>query len=193
LRITKVYTKTGDDGTTGLVGGERVPKTHQRIESYGAVDELNAALGLARAHILHEAGNLSEHRRHQALEDLSYLQNLLFTVGCDLAVRIKDRWDGMPVTTMEQIADLENKIDAMNSELPPLEDFVLPTGTPAVAAVHLARTICRRAERETLRLAEVEPVGEVVAPFLNRLSDYLFVFSRWLAHCSGEEERTWKH
>ncbi|MCA9425882.1 MAG: cob(I)yrinic acid a,c-diamide adenosyltransferase [Candidatus Omnitrophica bacterium] len=192
-RITKVYTRSGDDGTTGLVGKGRVSKNHRRIQSYGTVDELNAALGLARAHLNQDASNLPSEKKDLALRELADLQNLLFTVGCDLATRIEDRWDGMPVTTMAHVEELERKIDEFNEEVPALKDFVLPTGTPTVAALHLARTICRRAERDALTLRDEEPIGEAVLPFLNRLSDYLFVLSRWLTISAGDTETTWEH
>ncbi len=193
FRITKVYTRSGDDGTTGLVGKGRVSKNHRRIQSYGTVDELNAALGLARAHLNEDKSNLPSDKKDLAFGELAYLQNLLFTVGCDLATRIEDRWDGMPVTEDRHVQDLEHKIDELNEELPPLKDFVLPTGTPTVAALHLARTICRRAERDALSLRDEEPIGDAVLPFLNRLSDYLFVLSRWLTVSAGDPETTWEH
>lgn len=193
FRITKVYTRGGDDGTTGLVGRARVSKNHARIQAYGTVDELNAALGLARSLLNDDRSPLPAEKKTRALEELADLQNLLFTVGCDLATRIEDRWDGMPIVSEKHVQDLEAQIDSLNDSIPPLTDFVLPTGTPTVSTLHLARTVCRRAERDALTLRDEEPIGDAVIPFLNRLSDYLFVLSRWLTLSAGENETTWKH
>ena len=193
MRITKVYTKNGDDGFTGLAGGERVSKTHPRVETYGTVDELNSALGLARGHLERDPIPLPEDKRNRALGDLAYLQNLLFTLGGDLSMPRETRPEGVPVITPAHTTDLEARIDSLNGEIPPLEDFILPAGSPAVAALHLARTICRRAERCAVALAAEEDIGGAIVPFLNRLSDYLFVLARWVAISSGEEETTWEH
>ena len=192
LRITKVYTRKGDDGTTGLVGKGRLPKNHPRIQCFGTVDELNAAVGLARAYLTETNRELPIEKKEKALQELDRVQNLLFTVGGDLATRLEDRWDGMPLITENEVRVLEEKIDEFNASLPPLENFVLPSGRPSVAALHLARTICRRAERDALSLREKEPIGETLVPFLNRLSDYLFVLARWLTHSSGDKETLWK-
>jgi len=192
VRITKVYTRGGDDGTTGLVGGTRIPKNDIRIRAYGTVDELNSALGLALALLREGPAALPPPKRQRIDAELARLQNLLFTVGCDLAVPLSDRFDGMPVVTESHVLELEASIDAFNSEIPPLEEFVLPTGTAAAAALHLARTVCRRAEREVLDLRDREPVGEAMLPFLNRLSDHLFVLARWLSIASGRTEVSWE-
>lgn len=178
--LNKIYTRTGDDGTTGLVTGERVRKTHPRVEAYGAVDETNAALGLARLHALDEplAGMLAR------------IQNELFDLGADLAT--PDRplaWTPLRVTAA-QVTRLETDIDALNAELSPLTSFVLPAGTPASAALHLARTIARRAERAASLLAEAEAVGAPALQYLNRLSDLLFVAARW-ANGKGEGDVLW--
>lgn len=193
MRITRVYTRKGDDGTTGLVGNRRVPKDSPRISAYGSVDELNSAVGMARALLEQDSSDLPEHSRDHVLNQLADLQNFLFTVGSELATPMEDRWDGMPVVEKKDVDALEKTMDALNDDIPPLEDFVLPTGTPSSSALHLARTICRRSEREVLTLSREEQVGDQVIPYLNRLSDYLFVLSRWLCIHSGREETTWNH
>lgn len=191
MRITKVYTRKGDDGTTGLVGNSRVSKNCPRIHAYGTVDELNACLGMARSMLEVESSAIADDSRNRILKELTDLQNLMFTLGADLATRLEDRWDGMPIVTQDLVSDLEHRLDHFNAELPPLTDFVLPHGTPAVSALHVARTVCRRAERDALALRDEEPIGEAVIPFLNRTSDFLFVLSRWLCLASGRSETTW--
>jgi cob(I)alamin adenosyltransferase len=184
--LNKIYTRTGDDGTTGLVTGERVRKTHPRVEAYGTVDETNAALGLARLHAADEplAGMLAR------------IQNELFDLGADLATPDDPgkplAWTPLRVTAA-QVARLEEDIDRLNAELSPLTSFVLPAGTPAAAALHLARTISRRAERAASRLAETpgEGVGAAALQYLNRLSDLLFVAARW-ANAKGEADVLWR-
>lgn len=195
-RITQVYTRTGDRGQTRLVGGQTVSKDHPRLEAYGTVDELQAFIGQARDALAAtltelpagENGRLALIRGH-----LAYMQNLLFTVGGDLATRLEDRWDGMPLVGEAQIDYLERLIDSLNASLQPLKDFVLPGGHPAVTALHLCRVVCRRAERAVERLGREEAIGEAVRPFLNRFSDALFVLSRAvsqelakLGHAEGE-------
>ena len=168
IRITRVYTRTGDRGETALVGGTRVPKDAARIEAYGTVDELNAALGLARAF---NAERLSEGEGHRWLDEvLRRLQNELFDLGSELATLI----------------------DPCQKELPPHKSFVLPGGGRIGAALHQARTICRRAEREILRLSRAEPLAEWPLRYVNRLSDLLFVLSRWVAKRLGEPEYLWE-
>ena len=175
-RLTKIYTRTGDDGSTGLADGSRVPKIDARIEAIGAVDELNSALGLLRA---------------QTLDDmvdglLETIQHRLFDLGGELA---------LPGTTLLQDAhtlQLEQALDRLNADLPALEDFVLPGGNESAARCHLARTGCRRAERELLRLSHIEPVNSASSRYLNRLSDLLFVLARSLARRDGGREITWK-
>ena len=168
-------------------------KNHPRIAAFGTIDELNAAVGLARAHVRQDPPCMSADKRERALTALADLQNLLFVVGCDLSTPLDKRDNDMPLLEAKHTADIERKIQIFDRDLPPLREFVLPTGIPAVAALHLARTICRRAEREAVALRETEPIGDAVAPFLNRLSDYLFVFARWLVFACGEEETTWQH
>ena len=181
-RITKVYTRTGDDGTTGLGGGQRVPKDSARIEAYGTVDELNSQIGAARACGL-------DARLSTALGSI---QNELFHVGSDLCVREQDK-EKTPVPRIgaRHVDALEALMDELSGELRPLENFVLPGGSPGAAALHVARSVCRRAERAALRLAREEPIGEFVVPYLTRLSDALFVAARFENRRRGEPDVLW--
>lgn len=184
MRITKVYTRTGDDGQTGLAGGQRVPKDHARIEAYGTVDELNSVIGVAVTTI----------DDSELLGHLNRIQHLLFDVGGDLCVLHDDkvRYKMQPFPE-EPVTWLEGLLDAASVELPALEEFVLPGGHPGAAHLHVARTVCRRAERRCLTLAGVDTdVTPFVIPFLNRLSDALFVFARLLNHRSGHGDVLWK-
>ena len=169
-RITKVYTRTGDDGRTGLGGGQRVPKDSPRIEAYGTVDELNSAIGVALA-----AGVVDP-----LAERLRAIQNELFHLGSDLCILEEDK-SRMPVPRIEErhVTALERTMDALTEQLAPLENFVLPGGSAAASALHLARTICRRAERRVIALSRAEPVGPQTVVYLNRLSDALFVMARY--------------
>jgi len=184
--LNKIYTRTGDDGTTGLVTGERVRKTHARVEAYGTVDETNAALGLARLHTSDEplAGMLAR------------IQNELFDLGADLATPENPGkplgWTPVRVTDA-QVDRLEADIDLLNADLEPLTSFVLPAGTPAAAALHLARTIARRAERAAALLAETpgETVSAPAMQYINRLSDLLFVAARW-ANARADGDVLWR-
>ena len=162
----KIYTKTGDDGTTLLFGGGRVPKYHLRIETYGTVDELNSYIGLVR--------DQSIRPTHQQI--LQTIQNRLFDVGAHLATN-PDKQDRVkqPLLLPADVELLEQTIDQLNDELPPLKHFILPGGHTTVSFCHLARCVCRRAERLTVALAAEEPVESLVVMYLNRLSDYLFV------------------
>jgi cob(I)alamin adenosyltransferase len=175
VRLNKIYTKTGDAGTTGLGTGERVRKDALRISAYGSVDETNATIGVVRMHL---AG-------HQGLDaKLGRVQNDLFDLGADLCVPDrgkKPEWEVLRVSD-DQVARLEAEIDEMNSELKPLKSFVLPGGSPASAALHVARTVCRRAEREMVALAaqDDEPVSAAALKYINRLSDFLFVAGRYV-------------
>lgn len=175
VKLNKIYTKTGDAGTTGLGTGERVRKDDLRIAAYGTVDETNAAIGMVRLYL----------DAHPKLDtQLSRVQNDLFDLGADLCV--PDRGEPLKFEPLrisdEQVARLEAEIDEMNSELKPLRSFVLPGGSPASAALHVARTVCRRAEREMVGLAaqENEPVSAAALKYINRLSDYLFVAGRYV-------------
>ena len=185
VTLNRIYTRAGDAGTTRLATGAKVSKADLRVETYGAVDETNACIGLAR---VHTAGD----------EDLdamlARLQNELFDLGADLATPARpDEAAGAVLRILDsQVARLETEIDALNAELPPLTSFVLPAGRPAAAALHLARTVCRRAEREAVRLAEAgEPVSGPALRYLNRLSDLLFVAARY-ANDRGAAEVFWQ-
>lgn len=199
-RITKVYTRTGDLGRTRLVGGQEVPKNHPRLGAYGTVDELQAAIGAAGetlAETFERRPALAATMSGRIGEHLAYIQNMLFTVNGDLATRIEDRWDGMPLPTPADVRYIEELIDRLNADLPPLRDFVLPGGAPAVTAMHVCRVVCRRAEREVETLAAAEPIGEGTRPVLNRLSDLFFVLARRVAADlkaagAAPEERIWQ-
>jgi cob(I)alamin adenosyltransferase len=173
VRLTKIYTKTGDDGTTGLASGERRKKDDLRIDAYGTVDETNSAIGIAR---LHTKGAVDEM--------LAAIQNDLFDLGADLATPAPAPGETLPYEplriTEAQVARLERDIDTLNAELKPLNSFVLPGGTPASAYLHLARTLARRAERIAVSLTARENIGAPALKYLNRLSDFLFVAARYL-------------
>jgi cob(I)alamin adenosyltransferase len=177
----KIYTKTGDEGTTSLVGGRRVSKAHQRIEAYGTVDELNAYIGLLR--------DLPVNTSRMAL--LKEVQDRLFTIGSHLATDADPARYKLPDLQTTDVALLEQAIDEMQDTLEPLRAFVLPGGHEAVSWAHVARTVCRRAERSVLVLHEQEPVEQLIRVYLNRLSDYLFVLSRAMAKELSAEEVTW--
>lgn len=178
----KIYTKTGDKGHTSLLGGTRLPKHHIRIEAYGTVDELNSHLGLVR--------DMMESR--EKAEIMTYIQDRLFTIGSNLAADPEKNKMQLPSISEEDIIKLEKEIDAMNAVLPEMRSFVLPGGHIQVSQCHIARCVCRRAERAVLRLAENEKVEEIHYKYLNRLSDYLFMLSRWLSHELGAYEIPWK-
>jgi cob(I)alamin adenosyltransferase len=181
-RITKVYTRTGDDGTTALGGGQRLPKDDLRIRAYGTVDELNAVLGTARAVTLSERVEVQ----------LARIQNELFHLGSDLCVREEDK-QSLPVPTIEErhVEALEQLMDELSEELEPLQNFVLPAGCAGSAQLHVARTVCRRAERELVSLAARERVGASTIRYLNRLSDALFVMARWENAAQGVPDVLW--
>jgi cob(I)alamin adenosyltransferase len=190
LRITRVYTRAGDDGTTGLVGGRRVPKDDPRIEAYGTVDELNAVVGLART--FNRRGRGPEREIAEIDGILRAVQNDLFEVGADLATRAADRWEGMRRLGDDDVRRLEEWCDRLNADQPPLEEFILPGGGPVGAFLHQARTVCRRAERCVVTLVATEEVGSGCLRYLNRLSDLLFVLGRWAARAHGEPEHQWE-
>lgn len=181
----KIYTKTGDRGDTGLFGGGRVAKSHPRVEAYGTVDELNSLVGLAREAVEDSA----------VRERLRSIQHDLFCIGATLAtnpakaVRVAS---GMPVLADTRIGDVETWIDQATAGLDELRDFILPGGTRAAALLHVCRTVCRRAERATVALAESEAVEEGILPYLNRLSDLLFVWARLENHRAGDPDTLWK-
>ena len=177
-RLSKIYTRTGDDGTTGLGDGHRVRKDDARVEAYGTVDEANSAIGV----VLAVPGLPAEVARC-----LTEIQHDLFDLGGELCI------PGMQVIKAERIAQLEQVLDGFNDPLPALKDFILPGGGPAAAACHLARTIVRRAERRVWSLAESEQVNVEVPRYLNRLSDLLFVIARVLARQESGAEVLWRH
>ncbi|MEN0066718.1 MAG: cob(I)yrinic acid a,c-diamide adenosyltransferase [Myxococcota bacterium] len=191
MRITKVYTRTGDGGTTRLVGGTEVSKDDPRIEAYGTVDELNSVIGVVRSFL--PAGEESEWAsRIDAM--LGDVQDDLFNVGTELATPTEARWEGMYRLGEVEATRLENAIDSLNEDLTPLSEFVLPGGGPVGALLHQARTICRRAERRALVVVGGQPdLAESSLRYLNRLSDLLFVAARWAAHQSGVPEVTWRN
>lgn len=181
--LSKIYTKAGDDGTTGLGDGTRRPKDHIRVESYGVVDELNSVLGLLLAH----------HPDSVERDLLVGISNDLFDVGADLCIPIADEEnEGAHLrVTPKQVEKIEKAIDRLNAPLPPLTSFVLPGGSPAAAWCHLARTVCRRAERAVVSLSKSEPVNPLVQIYLNRLSDLFFVLSRVL-NDMGKADILWR-
>jgi len=181
-RITRIYTRKGDDGTTGLGGGQRVAKHALRIETYGTVDELNSAIGVALA------GGLAP----ELAEPLGRIQNELFHLGSDLCILEEDK-KKMPVPTIEDrhIDALERLLDELTEQVGPLENFILPGGSPGAAGLHLARTVCRRAERLLVALAQAESVGAGTVRYLNRLSDALFVMARFENKYRGVVDVSW--
>ncbi|MCB9680865.1 MAG: cob(I)yrinic acid a,c-diamide adenosyltransferase [Alphaproteobacteria bacterium] len=190
MRITKVYTRVGDKGTTRLVGGAEIAKDHARIEAYGTVDELNTILGLARTFNARSEVDADVVATLDAT--LAHLQNDLFNVGADLATPAADRWPGMIRVDADDATRLEGWIDTYNADLPPLKEFILPGGGPVGAFLHQARTVCRRAERRVVTLQHTaDDVGDGCMVYLNRLSDLLFVLSRWAAKALGETEYFW--
>lgn len=180
----KIYTKVGDEGTTGLFGGPRVPKDHLRVNAYGEVDELNSTIGVARA-------DVQSDRELDAV--LGRVQNELFTLGAQLATPDAEHAPkNVPTITDEDITRLENEIDRFDAELEPLRSFILPAGTRGGAMLHLARTVCRRAERATVALSHHEPVPAFALKYLNRLSDHLFTLARVAIHRAGVPEVKWE-
>lgn len=176
MRLTKITTRTGDDGTTGLADGSRLPKDSPRIEAIGAADELNSQVGLLLAEAL-----------PQAVRDcLAAVQHQLFDLGGELALPQRR------AIGEEQVAGLEALIAEFNADLPPLKEFILPGGSRAAAQCHVARTVCRRAERSCVRLRRAEPVPPTLLQYLNRLSDLLFVLCRVINRSDGHDETTWQ-
>ena len=182
MRITKVYTRVGDDGSTGLGGGQRVSKASLRIETFGTVDELNSFLGQV----------LADEIDATLCKELTGVQNDLFHLGSDLCLLEEDK-KNVPVPQIEarHVEHLENTIDELQKELKPLEEFILPGGSPAAALLHVARAVCRRAERLAVDLAGKESVGPFVVKYLNRLSDLLFVMARYENRKRGRSDVFW--
>ena len=194
-KLTRIYTRTGDDGTTGLVGGQRVKKNALRVEAYGTVDETSSAIGVARAELRAIVASNERARRLDAW--LAWTQDALFNLGSDLATMPKDRWEGMPLVGGADASALERGIDEAQRDLVPLANFIHPGGSVPGAHLHVARTVCRRAERLLLTLRETEhehehDVFSEPLRFLNRLSDALFVWARWINAGLGVPEYLWE-
>jgi cob(I)alamin adenosyltransferase len=188
IRITKVYTRTGDRGDTALVGGRRVPKDSARIIAYGAVDELNSILGIVRALAARESSPAT----NRLIEILQGLQNELFDLGSELATPQDAEYQGMWRASEAEVRALERTMDDCQKSLDILKSFVLPGGGTLGAFLHQARTVCRRAEIEILKLSRSEPLNPYVLRYVNRLSDLLFVLARWIAKQTGEAEFLWE-
>jgi cob(I)alamin adenosyltransferase len=174
-RLSKIYTRTGDDGTTGLGDGSRTDKDSLRVEAFGAVDELNSVIGQLATHTLPE----------QMRREITAIQHDLFDIGAELCI------PGQRVIMDNQVQHLENYLDELNADLQPLEEFILPGGTPAAAVCHLARAVCRRAERRVVSLARNETINAAGLRYLNRLSDLLFVMARSLNRAMGIKDVLW--
>jgi cob(I)alamin adenosyltransferase len=183
----RIYTKTGDKGQTSLVGGTRVSKGDSRLEAYGTLDELNSSLGLIRTHLA-AAGEFGS----QVEPVLQTVQNSLFNIGSHLACEDSGTVAKLPALKPEALTALEQDMDRWESELPLLRNFILPGGGPLAAASHFARTICRRAERDVVRLSENAPVDAQHIIYLNRLSDWLFLLARKANHCAGIKDANWE-
>ncbi len=190
LAINRVYTRRGDQGETSLAGGQRIPKDAPRIEAYGTVDELNAFLGAARVTAAGAAA--AEARLEPLLSILLRVQHELFNLGSILATLPGDVHPKQARVTEAEVRQLELEMDAMNAELPPLRSFVLAGGSPLNAVLHICRTVCRRAERAAVTLGRTEAVPPEAVRYLNRLSDALFVWSRWASHVTGAAETLWE-
>jgi cob(I)alamin adenosyltransferase len=189
IRLNRIYTKAGDGGDTRLVGGQKVRKHSLRIEAFGTIDETSACLGLARTALLTPG---APGGADVLATVLKRIQNELFNLGSDLATLPADRHPKQPLIEARHVSALESEIDAWNASLPELRSFVLPGGGWVAAYLHLARTVCRRAERLIVHLAESEEIGKEVLPYVNRLSDALFVMSRHAARLYGEPEPLWE-
>ena len=178
----KIYTRTGDDGTTSLFSGGRVAKYHLRVESYGTIDELNSLLGAARAHGLSAESDVY----------LAKIQHQLFNLGADLATPLDAPTSYVVRMDADTVTWLETSIDQLTAQLPPLKAFILPGGSPAASLLHVARTVCRRAERLVTELSVNEPIGDRVLPYINRLSDFLFTIARWENQHAGISDEKWQ-
>jgi cob(I)alamin adenosyltransferase len=190
IRITRVYTRRGDRGETDLVGAERASKAAPRIEAYGTIDELNAAVGVVRAFNAAEIDRAPACRELDAV--LRRLQSELFDLGAELATPPSAFQPGMFRVGPGEVTALEQVMDRCQEDLQPLRSFILPGGGRVSALLHVARTVCRRAERDVVRLMQHEDIGEQPLAYLNRLSDLLFVLSRWIGHHLGEQEYLWE-
>ena len=190
ISINRVYTRQGDQGETALAGGQRVPKDGARIEAYGTVDELNSFVGVARSTVAEMAAG--EPRLAVLAAILLRVQHELFNLGSILATLPEDVHPKQARVTEAEVAQLETEMDRMNEELPPLRSFVLPGGSRLNAELHVCRTVCRRAERAAVELARAESIPPETVRYLNRLSDAMFVWSRWASHVAGAPETLWE-
>jgi cob(I)alamin adenosyltransferase len=190
IRLTRIYTRTGDKGTTALVGGRRVAKEHGRIEAYGTIDELNSIVGIVRTYLPGHLARLGPEGGWYS-EMLRRIQNELFDVGSELATPLDGEYEGMHRMGALEIELLEREMDRMEKSLEPLKSFTLPGGGVLNAFLHQARTVCRRAERVLWTLQREEPINDQLIIYVNRLSDHLFVQSRWIARQLGEPEFLW--
>jgi cob(I)alamin adenosyltransferase len=190
MRITKVYTRTGDAGKTRLAGGQQVWKDSLRVEAYGTLDEVNAVVGLVRVMNAEMVG--SHAQAEQLEEDLRWIQNKLFDIGGILATAPGQTFKNMPQVSEKDVTKLEKIIDRCQKDLAPLKEFILPGGGKVSGFLHQARTVCRRAERVCVHLSREETVDAVHIKFVNRLSDALFVLARWAAKTQGEPEFLWQ-
>lgn len=190
-KLTRIYTRTGDDGTTGLVGGARVKKNDLRIESYGTLDELSSVIGVARSAMrVHLSGDEGMQRLDAWL---AWTQDVLFNLGSELATPAHKRWEGMPLVSTADAQALERAIDEAQKDLEPLANFIHPGGEAPGAFLHLARTVCRRAERLIVTLRDEEPeISAECVRYVNRLSDALFVWARWANHRLHCGEHLWQ-
>jgi cob(I)alamin adenosyltransferase len=189
MRITKVYTKTGDKGKTRLAGGQEVWKDSLRVEAYGTVDELNASLGFVCALLRIET---SQALFAEIAQELRWMQHKLFDIGSLLATAPGQSFPNMPSIEAGDVTRLEKLMDGWQESLHPLKEFILPGGGTLASSLHLARTICRRAERRCVSLMQQEAVDKALITFLNRLGDALFVLARWVTHQLGEQEVLWE-
>ncbi len=188
MRISKVYTKTGDSGRTRLAGGQEIEKDAVRVEAYGTVDELNTIIGLVRAF-----NDVNQGDAFLQLEErMKWIQHKLFDIGGLLATAQGQEFRNMPTVTPRDVERLEQWLDRCQEDLSPLKEFLLPGGGKIPGFLHQARTVARRAERRCVRLAREEEIPPHVIPFLNRLSDALFVLARWMGHQAGEPELLWE-
>jgi cob(I)alamin adenosyltransferase len=190
IRLTRIYTRTGDKGTTALVGGKRVPKESGRLEAYGTVDELNSIVGIVRTYLTEYKDRLGDDYAWYS-EMLRRIQNELFDVGSELATPPDGEYEGMHKMGAGEVKQLEEEMNQMEKDLQPLKSFTLPGGGVLNAFLHQARTVCRRAERVLWRVKREEEIGDQVIIYINRLSDHLFVQSRWIAKRLNEPEYLW--
>lgn len=185
MASTKIYTKTGDAGTTSLVNGKRIAKSNSRLDAYGTVDELNSHIGVL-------VSLLETYAFQGAERFLKKTQNQLFNAGSQLACTDENISKTLPQITAEHIVAIEHEIDDMTKDLPELKTFILPGGNALAAQAHVLRTVCRRAERECCRLVEGDKIPDTIIPYLNRLSDYFFVLARFFNNSLGVEDIAWK-